>query len=80
MSINRSQRPRLVVVGNGHRIPAAYFRREFPDAGGLMSYGTSVMDALRQIGVYATRILKGDRPTWQARHAPCRMHQVPAEG
>jgi putative ABC transport system substrate-binding protein len=50
------------VLTQRHRIAATYFRREFPDAGGLMSYGTSVMDALRQVGVYATRVLKGDRP------------------
>jgi putative ABC transport system substrate-binding protein len=53
---------RLAVLTQRHRIAATYFRREFPDAGGLMSYGTSVMDALRQVGVYATRVLKGDRP------------------
>jgi hypothetical protein len=39
---------RLAALTQRHRIPATYFRREFPDAGGLMSYGTSVMDAYRQ--------------------------------
>jgi putative tryptophan/tyrosine transport system substrate-binding protein len=53
---------RLAALTQRHRIPATYFRREFPDAGGLMSYGTSVMDALRQVGIYTARILKGDRP------------------
>jgi putative ABC transport system substrate-binding protein len=53
---------RLAALTQRHRIPATYFRREFPDAGGLMSYGASVMDALRQVGLYAARILKGDRP------------------
>jgi ABC-type uncharacterized transport system substrate-binding protein len=53
---------RLAALTQRHRIPATYFRREFPDAGGLMSYGTSVTDALHQVGVYVTRILKGDKP------------------
>jgi putative ABC transport system substrate-binding protein len=53
---------RLAALTRRHRIPASYVRREFPDAGGLMGYGTNVKDAYRQIGVYATRILKGDKP------------------
>jgi putative ABC transport system substrate-binding protein len=53
---------RLAALPQRHRIPATYFRREFPDAGGLMSYGTRVTDALHQVGVYVTRILKGDKP------------------
>ena len=39
-----------------------YYRREFPEAGGLVSYGTSVIDAYRQNGIYVARILKGDKP------------------
>ena len=57
-----SRLERIVALTQHHRIPATYFRREFPDAGGLMSYGTSVMDAYRQVGVYTTRILRGDKP------------------
>jgi putative ABC transport system substrate-binding protein len=53
---------RLAALTRRHRIPASHVRREFPDAGGLMGYGTNVKDAYRQIGVYATRILKGDKP------------------
>jgi putative ABC transport system substrate-binding protein len=53
---------RIAALTQRHRIPATYFRREFPDAGGLMSYGTSVRDAYRQAGLYAARILKGDKP------------------
>jgi ABC-type uncharacterized transport system substrate-binding protein len=53
---------RLAALTQRHRIPATYFRREFPDAGGLMSYGTSLGDMYRQVGVYAGRILKGAKP------------------
>jgi putative ABC transport system substrate-binding protein len=45
-----------------HRLPAIYARREFAEAGGLMSYGYDVGDGYRRIGVYAGRILKGDKP------------------
>ena len=43
-------------------MPATYSLREVAEAGGLMSYGVNMADALRQLGVYAGRILKGDKP------------------
>ena len=44
------------------RCPRSIADRDYADAGGLMSYGSNVSDAFRQVGVYAGRILKGDKP------------------
>jgi putative ABC transport system substrate-binding protein len=52
----------LVVLTARHAIPAIYQSRDFPDAGGLLSYGASRADALRIAGVYTGRILKGEKP------------------
>jgi putative tryptophan/tyrosine transport system substrate-binding protein len=55
--------PHLAVLAMRYRIPAATAFREFAVAGGLVSYGPSVTEAWRQVGIYTGRILKGDRPT-----------------
>ncbi len=56
------QRQKFVALAARYAIPTAYFVRDFADAGGLISYGTSLPDAYRRAGVYTGRILKGDRP------------------
>jgi putative ABC transport system substrate-binding protein len=58
----QSQRDRLVRLVERHAVPAIYFSRDFADAGGLMSYGPSIVDAYRLVGVYTGRILKGEKP------------------
>ena len=52
----------MVALSARHSIPAIYDLREFAVAGGLMSYGTSLADAYRHVGVYTGRILKGANP------------------
>ena len=45
-----------------HRVPAIYQFREFVSAGGLMAYGSTVLDTYRPLGAYTGRILKGEKP------------------
>ena len=57
-----SQTRELAELAMRYSIPAIYPTRDFAEAGGLMSYGTNLRDAYRQLGVYAGRILKGEKP------------------
>jgi ABC-type uncharacterized transport system substrate-binding protein len=54
--------PQLVVLAARHAIPTVYSRREFTAAGGLMSYGAGFNEGYRLLGLYAARILKGEKP------------------
>ena len=53
---------RIVAIVARQQIPTIYYKRDFVDAGGLMSYGTSSSDAWHQVGIYTARILKGAKP------------------
>ena len=57
-----SRRVQFATLAAHHGIPAAYSFREFVEAGGLMSYGTDLLDTWRQVGVYTGQILKGAKP------------------
>jgi ABC-type uncharacterized transport system substrate-binding protein len=57
-----NRRVQIVTLATYHRVPAIDPLRAFAEAGGLMSYGTSITDAYRQAGVYTGRILKGEKP------------------
>ena len=57
-----SRSTQLAALTANHAVPAAYQHRDFAAAGGLMSYGSSITDTHRLAGMYAGRILKGDKP------------------
>ena len=57
-----TRRVQLITLAARHALPALYHRREFTDAGGLMSYGSSLAEQFRLTGLYAGRILKGEKP------------------
>jgi putative ABC transport system substrate-binding protein len=57
-----TRRDRIVALAARHSMPTIYHRRDFVAGGGLLSYGTSIADVYRQVGVYTGRILKGEKP------------------
>jgi putative ABC transport system substrate-binding protein len=60
--IFNNRRVQIVTLAAHHRLPAIYTDRAFAEAGGLMSYGSSVTDQTRLVGFYTGRILKGEKP------------------
>ena len=58
-----SQRERQVALASKYKLPAMWEWPDFVEGGGLMSYGTSIVDNYRQVGAYTGRILKGEAPT-----------------
>jgi putative ABC transport system substrate-binding protein len=57
-----SRRDQIVELANRHSLPTLYPVRDYVEAGGLVSYGTSIVDAYHEVGVYTGRILKGEKP------------------
>jgi putative tryptophan/tyrosine transport system substrate-binding protein len=57
-----TRRNQIIELAARNSMPTMHFMREFPVAGGLVSYGASVPDAFRQAGAYTGRILKGQKP------------------
>jgi putative ABC transport system substrate-binding protein len=57
-----TRRDRIVALAARHSMPTIYHRRDFVAGGGLLSYGTSIADVYRQVGVYTGRILRGEKP------------------
>jgi putative ABC transport system substrate-binding protein len=57
-----SQRPQIIVLATRHGWPTIYQWREFAEAGGLASFGPNLFDVYRQVGIYAARILRGEKP------------------
>jgi putative ABC transport system substrate-binding protein len=58
-----SRRQHIVLLAAREAVPVMFDQREFAAAGGLISYGTSLADAYRQVGIYAARILRGEKPS-----------------
>src|SRR5262245_33738607 len=57
-----SQRMQIVALAGQYRVPALYFERDYAEVGGLMSYGANISEQYRQLGIYAGRILNGEKP------------------
>jgi putative ABC transport system substrate-binding protein len=71
-----TRRFQILTLAARHALPALYHRREFTDAGGLMSYGSSLSDQFRQTGLYAGRILKGENPAEMPVQLPTKFEFV----
>jgi putative ABC transport system substrate-binding protein len=56
------RRDQIVALAQRHRLPAIYTIRQFPEIGGFISFGTNTSESYRQVGIYAGRILNGEKP------------------
>ena len=57
-----TRRVQIAALALHHRVPVIHYQREFVEVSGLMSYGANLADQYRQVGIYAGRILKGEKP------------------
>jgi putative ABC transport system substrate-binding protein len=71
-----ARRVQLLTLAARYALLALYHRREFAEAGGLMSYGSDLADQFRQTGVYAARILKGEKPAEMPVQLPTKFEFV----
>ncbi len=71
-----AHRAHIADVAAQKRVPAIHYAREFVTAGGLMSYGTNIPDIYRQAGVYAARVLKGEKPAEMPVQLPTKFELV----
>ena len=70
------RRAQIVALAARYALPGAYAWREYPEAGGLSSYGANVVQAYHQIGEYAGRILKGTKPGDLPVQLPAKIEQI----
>jgi putative tryptophan/tyrosine transport system substrate-binding protein len=71
-----SQREQFVALASRHAVPTIYIYRDYPPAGGLISYGINNMAAFREAGVYAGKILKGEKPADMPVQQPTKFELV----
>src|SRR5262249_4417560 len=71
-----ARRDQIVALAARNKLPAIYGLRDFAVSGGLMSYGTDFADAYHQAGVYAGRILRGEKPAGLPRQRPTTIEFV----